>query len=352
MIQTVLKLVSDKSSVSGIFPETGILYQCVDADGIALCDEPRGTVVSTFIRMGRKILMAGLASEGGSGIAVQSLVKGQTVSVGLCTYRVQLSRRVARPSKRVMVVLGVVCAALVAGVVMLRLFGVARRFRGVVQPIVAESREAVEERSEEERLDLLIKLDEGRADVQVIDKTSVSSGADSREAFQLYERGLSLFDAGDHAEAVDELAAAKEAANKLPIVPSYMRMIDEGIARARTAIEEERAMAVAEARASIDRASAVSPGESLKIIAKARTKLTGMQVSDDDFLKSALDDLERMHRSSISGLLARAHTLERLEGCRAAEGAYRETLKTYGSDDKLLAQEIESALNHCGGGQK
>lgn len=354
MIQTELKLVSDKCTVSGVFPQTGILYQCVDVQGIALCSEPCGTVMSAFIRVGRRILMAGLVSEGGSGVSVRSLVKGQTVSVGLCTYHVNLSRRIVWPNRHVMVVLGAVCAALVAGVVMPRLFGVERSGEGLVQPIAVKSKKFVEERIEVERLDLLLKHDEGIGNVQVhknIRKKGLSSDAGSREAFQLYEQGLSLLDAGKYVEAESKLAEAKDVAGKLPIAPAYASMIDEAIERARTAISEQRAEAVAQVRKIISEAGTASPSGALKIIAKARAKMSGMKVSaDDGLLRDAHEELEKLHRSSIFTLLARAHTLERLEGCRAAEGAYRETLKTYGSDDKLLVQEIESALNRCGGG--
>lgn len=356
MISTELKLVSDKGTVSGVFPEAGILYQCVDAQGISLRSEPCGTVMSTFIKAGRRILMVGLASEGGSGIAVQLLVKDQTVSVGLCMYRVNLSRRIARPSKRAMVVLGGVCVALVAGIVMPMLFGAEHNDVKAVQVIAAERKETREERTEDERLDLLLKHDEGVGDAQAhknITKKGLSSDAGSREAFQLYEQGLSLLEAGKHVEAANKLTEAKDVAGKLPIAPAYASMIDGAIVRARTAISEQRAEAVAQVRKFISEVSTASPSGALKIIAKARAKMYGMKVSADDaLLRDAHEELEKLHRSSISILLARAHTLERLEGCRAADGAYRETLKTYGSDDKLLAQEIESALNRCGGGRK
>lgn len=354
MIRTELRLVSDKGNVSGIFPEAGILYQCVDVDGISLCDQPRGTAVSTFILTDRRILMAGFASEGGSGIVVRSLVKGQTVSVGLCTYRVMFSRRIAWSSKRVMIVIGAVCAALVAGVVMLRLFGVERSGGGVVQPVAAKIEAPMEHQTETERLDLLLKLDEGQGGAQIdekIERTDTSSEAGSREAFQLYEQGLALLDAGKHSEAADKLAEAKVAAGRLPVVPAYMRMIDEAIVRARTAISEQRAVAVAEVRAFIGEASIASPGAALKIIASARKKLFSMPMNaDDDLLRGMRDEIDRLQRSSVSVLLAKAHTLERLEGCRAAESEYREALEKYRSADRVLAQEIQSALDRCGSG--
>lgn len=354
MIEKELKLISEKNVLREVFSENGILYQCAGPDGYSLRSEPSGTVLCVFILSGNKILMAEQGAGAVPGVSVRALSKGCEVTTGLCTYRLQLSKRMALPGKRLMVIVGLICAAIVAGASMIGFIDAGEGNVHVVKPATAKKEAPVENQAGVKRLDLLLKLDEGQGEVRLKEKVveaDVFSEADSREAFQLYERGLALLDAGKYFEAADKLSDAKTMAGKLQIVPPYMRMIDETVSRARAAIEEAQAAAVAEMRSYVDMASVASPGESLKIISEAKAKFGAMPIGlKSDLLKNVRDELDRLHRLNISTLLAKAHTLERLEGCQAADSAYRETLEKYGSVDKLLAQEIRGALDRCGGG--
>ena len=354
MIRRELKLISGENCLSATFPSSGILFQCVDADGYSLRSEPHGTVVSAFILAGKDVLLAENGHGSVPGISVTRFSKSGEVALGLCTYKMCLSRKLARPSNRVMAIIGAVCLAIIVGVLMRSFIKVeeGRDSDRVVSPAAVEQRASTKDRVEVKRFDLLLKHDEGQGGVsfeKAVAQVDASSEVDSRAAFQLYENGLALLEAGEYSEALDMLARAKDAADKLPIVPPYIKMIDEAASRARAAKREEQLEAVAEIRSYIDRASKVSPGESLKIIGEARAKLISMPVSYHDLLKSASEELDKLHRLSISTLLAQAHTLERLEGCRAADGAYRETLEKYGPADGILEQEIRDALDRCGG---
>lgn len=349
MIHTRLELMYDGGCVTGVFPHAGILYLCAHEGSLFLQQEACGTVLSAFIKTNRKIVMAGFAGCG-SDLHLQTLASGMTVQAGLRSYRVALSKRIVRPRRRAIVAVGIVSCIVIMGMIVPRMF--AERIDESYASVVTSERSKTDNRQHAEtaRLEQLLKHDESPRDVPtlklVIDEDRQVSV--SREAYGLCEEGIGLLEAGKHAEAIGVLTKARRVAAQLPVEPPYMRKIDEAMERAERAIENERRCLYAAARARIDAAIDAEPREAFKIVAALRAELARMSADKSDIQVADMRvELAKVHRMHVSTVLARAHTLERLEGCRAAYRVYEDAMESFGDADVLLAREIRAALKRC-----